>query len=159
MSTPVNNFPLNWYHLSMKYPEVSDWFTRAFIKFQNNQSKRVSITEFGEFLGKTQPTISAYLNGTRKPSYESAKEISLILEDQTILDILGYARSGDLVPFSSLPPAFLERLKSIDAEILKTLRDRGITEYSAEAEQIASEILEKHGAKLISTPNSGKSSN
>lgn len=40
----------------------------------------------------------------------------------------------------------MELLKQIDSEILNTLRDRGIKENSPEAEAIAREILEKHGA-------------
>jgi len=144
----------------MRYPDVSDWFNRAFIIWQTGQTKRVSVTEFGEFLEKSQPTISAYLNGTRKPSFQSALAICKKLDDYSLLDILGYARPDQgSVPFESLPPELVSLLKSIDLEIEKTLRERGISKNSPEAESVSREILSKYGARFIDITNSGKSSN
>ena len=155
MSTPVNITNRNWYYLGMKYPEIADWFNRAFIKFQNNKGKRISITEFGDHLGKTQPTISAYLNGTRKPSYESAKEISQILEDPSILDVLGYARPGESnVSFSALPAKLQDRLRSALNEIELTLRTRAIQPDSPEGLEISTSVLKKFGFTVNSITNS-----
>ena len=92
MSIPISRKFENSYDCSMRYPSVSNWFNEAFINYERKTGRRLSITEFGDYLGKTQPTISAYMNGTRKPSYESALEICRRLDDYSLLDILGYAR-------------------------------------------------------------------
>lgn len=160
MSTPVNIITEYCYYWDMRFPEISDWFNRAFITWQNGQTKRVSVTEFGEFLEKSQPTISAYLNGTRKPSFTSAISISKKLMDYTLLDILGYARPDPKpLPFESLPPELVSLLNSIDLEIEKTLRERGVSKNSPEAESVAREIVSKYGARFIAITNSGKPSN
>src|SRR5574340_608128 len=105
MSTPVNIFKESWYYLGMRYPRVADWFNRAFIDYQAKVNRRISITEFGDYLHLSQPTISAYMNGTRKPSFDKAKEICTSLGDVALMEILGYSLSelGPL-PYSPLPP-------------------------------------------------------
>lgn len=156
MSTPVNIFKESWYYLGMRYPKVADWFNRAFIDYQAKVNRRISITEFGDYLHLSQPTISAYMNGTRKPSFDKAKEICTILGDVALMEILGYSLSelGPLT-YSALPPEFAKALREAELEIINTLKTRGISENSPAAESLSREILEKYLSRLISTTKSG----
>lgn len=150
----------NCYILDMGKGQLADWFERAYIKYQVRHG-RSSLERFADHIGISRGYLSQLLNGTRTTvSKNTAIAISDKLNDYSLLDILGYSRPDPKpVPFSSLPPEFIKLLEEIDLEIAKTLRERGITEYSAEAESIAREIMEKYGANVISTTKSGKSSN
>jgi len=128
----------------MNKGELSNWFERVFIQFQVVNG-RSSLDRFAEHIGISRGYLSQLLNGTRTTvSRNTAVAICEKLSEYTLLDILGYARPEPKpVPFSSLPPEFVELLKTIDLEIEKTLRERSITEYSPEAEAVAFSILEK----------------
>lgn len=146
----------NCYILGMSKGILSDWFERAFIQFQV-ENGRSSLDRFADHIGISRGYLSQLLNGYKTTiAKKTAIQISERLNDYSLLDILGYARPEPKpVPFSSLPPDFIKLLEEIDREIAKTFRERGITEYSEEAEQVAREIMEKYGARVVSTKKSG----
>jgi len=161
MSIDINYFQRNCYSNKMVIvDELAHWLERKYLEWQL-EFGRGRIEEFAEYLEISQPYLSLLMSGKRKMiGMKKAFKIAEKTDDYTILDILGYSRPEPKpLPYSSLPPEFVELLKQIDSEILNTLRDRGIEENSPEAEAVAREILEKHGARLISTTKSGNDSN
>lgn len=159
-SIDFNNFPIYCYSINMKKDELAHWLERKFLEWQL-ENGRGRIEEFAAYLGISQPYLSLLMSGKRKTlGMKKALKIAEITNDYSLLDILGYSRpESKPVPFSALPPDFVKLLEEIDLEIAKTFRERGITEYSAEAEDVAHEVLSKYGAKLISTTKSGNNSN
>ena len=161
MSSGFDKMITNCYIVSMDRGELAAWLERKYLEWQL-ENGRENIDVFANHLGISQPYLSLIMTGTRKSiGMKTALKIARRLNDYSIMDLLGYAlpEQRSFIPFDSLPPEFLARLQSIDSEIKNTLRERAITEYSSEAEEVALEILEKYGAKLISTPKSRKSSN
>jgi len=147
----------NCYINLMTKGKLSDWFEKAYLQYQIDHG-RISLDVFAAHLQISRGYLSQLLNGTKNSmGRHTAVAIAEKLNDYSLLDILGYSRPEPKpVPFSSLPPEFIKLLEEIDLEIAKTFRERGITEYSAEAESIAREIMEKYGARLTDTKNSGK---
>lgn len=135
----------------MSKGKLSDWFERAYIHYQVSNG-RSSLDRFAEHIGISRGYLSQLMNGTRTTvSKNTAAAISERLDDYSLMDILGYSRPEPKpLPFSSLPPDLVKLLEEIDREIGQALMDRGITSYTPEAERIAREILEKHGAKFNS---------
>jgi len=158
MSIGINNISQNCYYVDVsEKPNSSSWLMSKYLDWQRDMGVLASMAEFARFLDVGEKALNTWINGRNNPSYKTVLKICKKLGDYTLLELLGYQRQS--IPFDFLPPEFLARLQSIDSEIKNTLRERAITEYSSEAEEVALEILEKYGAKLISTPKSGKSSN
>jgi len=160
MSIGINNSLIYCYSNVVTQGELAHWLERKFLEWQLEKG-RGRIEEFAVYLEISQPYLSLLMSGKRNTlGMKKALRIAEVTNDYTILDILGYSRPEPKpVPFSSLPPEFVKLLEEIDLEIEKTFRERGITEYSAEAESIAREIMEKYGANVISTKKSGNDSN
>lgn len=133
---------------------------RLFLEYQEKQGGFPPAKDFADFLDINEKTLSALMNARNLASRETTYQICEKTGDWELCDILGYARPRSApVPLSSLPPEFMKLLEEIDLEITNTIRERGITEYSAEAESIAREIMEKYGARVVSTMKSGSGSN
>ncbi len=159
MSSDFDKLITNCYIVNMNRGELAAWLERKYLEWML-ENGRENIDVFAAYLGISQPYLSLIMTGSRKTiGMKTAVKIANKLNDYSILDLLGYERPLESVPFSSLPPEFVKLLEEIDLEIAKTFRDRGITEYSAEAESIAREIMEKYGARVASTMKSGSDSN
>jgi len=163
MSIGINIIPQNCYYVAVgETTSTSTWLMNKYLDWQKERGALTPLAEFARFLEVGDKALSTWLNGRNNPSYKTAVKICKKLGDYSLLEILGYSPpvlDPKPLPFSSLPPEFIKLLEEIDLEIAKTFRERGITEYSAEAESIAREIMEKYGANVISTKKSGKESN
>lgn len=132
----------------MLYKDSAKWFTAKLIELQAIRKERMSVTDFAEILGKSQATISTWLNGTRKPNYQNAVDIATKLQDPSILSVLGYRPPSG---HSSLPEDFRRRLDAAEEEANRILEERGLTGEMPEAETIVISIFEKWGFKYVST--------
>jgi transcriptional regulator with XRE-family HTH domain len=133
-----------------------EWFVTQFRQWESETGSHQTITSFGEYLGLSQPTISAYMRGTRTPSKETAKQIAERLNNFKILDILGYSRpSSDSL--AQLPPILRAKVEAALIEINSIYQARGIEINSAEAEAIADSVFSRIGLikKSNSRPESG----
>ena len=104
---------------------LTEWLEKAYLDFQYSHG-RSALDVFADHLGISRGYLSQILNGYKKNiAKKTAILISQRLNDYSLLDLLGYSRPKEIaVPFSSLPPEFVELLKTIDLEIEKTLRER-----------------------------------
>lgn len=144
MSTPVYKLIKNWYDSIMKNPEVAKWFRDKYFEWETKSGRPRSVSDFSEFLGLSQPTGSAYINGTRKPNFETAIRICEILSDNSLLDLLGYSNPESL-SLESLSEDLKSRLKSALLEIRETVNEKSLDPESPEAKLISEEVLKKHG--------------
>jgi transcriptional regulator with XRE-family HTH domain len=122
-----------------------NWFIDKMQALEREKGRRVTITEFAKKLGVSQPTLSSWINETRKPSAEAALKLAVLFDDQEILSILGYTSPDNIID-SSLPPPLKESFDEAVDEIEREYKTQGITDFSSpEALRIAKEILEDHG--------------
>jgi len=163
MSIGINYIRQNCYYVDMgdrRNNDSTSWLMTKYLDWQRDRGALASMAEFARYLDVGDKALNTWINGRNNPSYENALKICQKTNDFSLLDILGYSHpDSSPVQFSSLPPEFVKLLEEIDLEIAKTFRERGITEYSTEAESIAREIMEKYGANVISTKKSGNDSN
>lgn len=83
--------------------------------------------QFAEFLGSTRVFVGMVMGGKRKPSMDTAIQWAEKLQDETILDLLGYARQEEQFRkltdvYDSIPPA---RRKEAIIEFEKLLQSLG----------------------------------
>ena len=124
-----------------------DWILEKMQEWEREKGERSTITAFAKYLGVSQPTISSWINESRKPSGEAALRLAKEFNDYEILELLSYS-VPDLVSSdaSSLPPELKISFDTAVDEIERAYKTQGITDLSSEeALVIAKEILEKHG--------------
>ena len=130
---------------------LSEWFEKKYLEWQL-ENGRGSLDEFAKVIKISRGYLSQILNGDKERiGYKSALVISDILNDDSLLEILNYARpetQEDLI--DSLPALLRSDLKSALLEIRETFKEREITSSSEEAEALAESILKKHGFKTSS---------
>ena len=71
--------------------KFSDYLTQKYLEWQTAEGKRKTIDEFAYYLGVSQATTSAWMNGTRNPNKDNAVGLSKVL-GMEIYDVLGIPR-------------------------------------------------------------------
>lgn len=125
--------------------EFKEWFLKKYLKWQEDEGEHKTMSEFAEFIGVTQPYISAWMNGNHKPG---KKYIPVIAEKlgYEIYAVLGMSPPDIL---GDAPPQFKSKFLAALEEANKRYSDRGgITEE--EAETILFEVMRKHGFNITS---------
>lgn len=129
----------------MSLMEFSDWINAKFIEWCGK--KRRTITEFAQYLGVGQPSLSKWMN--KKGVMPDPKSITKLAEKigPEVYDVLGLVRPGESsIPFDSLPTDFRRRLADADRELLRRRAERNITNPdSPEAVALAREVFEQYG--------------
>lgn len=74
--------------MANKFPQ---WLENNFLEWQLSEGGRKTLNDFARYLKVSQPTISAWLNGSRKPTGENIDKIAAKLGPE-IYDILGMRR-------------------------------------------------------------------
>jgi len=72
----------------MTFPELLE---QKFLAWQHSSGKRKTIQDFAAFIGVSQPILSHWLNGTRRPGPESLRLLSAKLGPE-VYDVLGLQR-------------------------------------------------------------------
>jgi len=136
---------------------LSEWFEKAFIRYQYEIGERASLDKFAALLGISRGYLSQLMNGDKKGmGRNTAIVICQKLNDFSLLDILGYARPQPEeipIPFSSLPPELQSLLRSALLEIEQTLRTRSIQPDSPEGLEISISVMKKYGFNFNSIRN------
>lgn len=141
---------------TMRDRAVASWFRNQFLLYEQRQGGPTTISEFSDWLGLTQPTGSAYMNGTRKPSYQTAIKICRKLGDWSLFKVLNYSLPEKVeIPLEDLPPDLAERLRDALLELSETIKNNGIAVESDRAAKVSKEILEKHGFIVNSISRDG----
>lgn len=130
--------------------EFSEWITDKYVNWRGKAvGREVSISEFALYIGIPQSTMSSYMKkGGRVP--RSLKIVNLFVEKfgPETYDVLGLPRPE--VSFEDLPPEMGASLAAASTEILSVMEERAIYDAnSPEAENIAIEIMAKHGWAFI----------
>ena len=135
---------------------MASWFRNQFLRYEQASGERKTISEFADWLGITQQTCSTYMNGTRKPSYDSAIKICRKMGDWSLFRILNYSLPEKVeIPLEDLPPDLAERLRDALLELSETIKSNGIDVESDRAAKVSKEILEKHGFIVNSISRDG----
>ncbi len=133
---------------------LSEWFEKAYIRYQYETGERASLDVFANFLGISRGYLSQLMNGDKKSvGRNTAIVICQKMNDFTLLDLLGYARpqpSELPIPISSLPPELQDLLRAATVEIEQALKNAGAQADSKEALKISISILKKHGFSIDS---------
>jgi transcriptional regulator with XRE-family HTH domain len=127
---------------------LSKWLEKKYLEWQLENGK-ASILEFSEYLDMSQSYVSQIMNSTRETiGMKTAVKIANKLQDNSILDILGYSKlpsDSSNIPFDSLPPQLQEKLSGALEEIEQTLKTRSIQPDSPEGLEISVSVLKKFG--------------
>jgi transcriptional regulator with XRE-family HTH domain len=67
----------------------STFFEKKFVEYQSSLGRRISINEFADYVGYSQPTISKWLAGNQVPSGEAVDRLAVLfgMEVYDALDI------------------------------------------------------------------------
>ncbi len=119
--------------------KFKDWINKKFIDWRGDS--RRGITDYARFIGVSQPTMSSWLGGVIPSAPHNVAKLFTIYGEE-IYDN-GISRKKE--PLSSLPPYLRRRLLNAQREIENTFKTQGITGEMPEAEEVAMQIMERHG--------------
>ena len=153
----VNRFMAEYSHIHIiELMDFSDFINDEFIKWRGKRKgKGASVAAFARLFGASQPLMTQWMTkGGKIPT--SQKYISALYNyfGPEVLQILGITSSkisGNDISYNVFPPALQERLLAAQREIENEFRRRKITGEMPEAEQIAIEIMARHGFKYTTT--------
>lgn len=130
--------------MAMAETRLGKWFERKYLEYQL-QHGLMTLKDFAELLDISRSYLSLILSGERSEISEHvALNIAEVLDDYSLLNILGYKRP----PATKLPPGLKASLDAAVDEISRKYTELGITDFSSdEALEIATTILESHGFK------------
>jgi hypothetical protein len=136
--------------------DFSDWITGKYIEWRGNKIKDISIAEFARLFGASQPVVSDWMKkGGRIPrnkKYINALIEKYGLEAYIALGLTTPDNYEEVLQFQEIfPPSLRKRLLSAQREIESEYRRRRINAETPEAEEIAIEIMGRHGFKYIKT--------
>ncbi len=134
--------------------EFWEWMTEKYIEWRGKAiGNERSISEFAVYVGVPQPTMSTWMKKEgREPRSQKSIQKLVDIYGLEVYDVLGIARptNQEVFGLNSLPPGMRSRLESATTEIHKVMEERGVHDAgSPEAEQIAIEIMARHGFEFI----------
>lgn len=134
--------------------KVRTWFFNKRLEWLKIIGEQRNQTDFAQYLGLAQPTLSSYETGKRKPGKQKCQIIFEHTQDPTIFDVCGFARpASDSIPVSHdrLPRRVRTPLDAAIKEINAKYLELSIPADSPEAESIAISVMRKHGFKYNET--------
>jgi transcriptional regulator with XRE-family HTH domain len=137
----------------MKQMEFKDWIAQKYREWSRGKK---SETQFAIYLGVSQATMNAWINGSRGLP-KSAKIIRSLADKlgPEIYEIIGLQRPPeppdlrDQLIEAGFPSNFVDELLRTREAYTLELESKGIKTDSPEAKQIVNEALSKLAAKLI----------
>lgn len=127
---------------------LANYFEKGYLKYQLTHG-RMSQAKFASVLNLSKGYLNQLLEGKRTSmTFHAALFAADVLEDDEILEILGYTRpesSPRKITLNQLSPDLQERLSRSLEEIQYAISSSGIEPESEEGDTIARSIFEKHG--------------
>ena len=77
-----------------------EYLERQFVQWQNQEGKRKSVADFAAYLGVSQPLLSMWMNGQRRPGPENLKILYAVF-GASVYDVLGIPRPNPLHEYVS----------------------------------------------------------
>ena len=97
MSRPLTNLVVKNTIISMEtVKDVSKWLDKKFLDWQYEQGGSRTLTEFAEWLGIPQSSLSNYMTGFRMPNEKAAYKLGAKL-GWDVFDLLGLQRPDPLL--------------------------------------------------------------
>lgn len=129
--------------------KFSEWLTKKYIAWRGNAiGNERSISDFAKMVGVSQPTMSHWMsNEGRLPRSKNNIQKLVDALGYEVYDVLGLPRSD--ASLDQLPPEMRSRLERATTEIKTALEESGTSPDSPEAEQIAIEIMARHGFEYV----------
>jgi len=132
---------------------IKDWLNQKFRDWEKLQGKAQSYYAFARYLGVSQTSLAAWMDGAVEPQADDLAALALKLGPEV------YTAAGANLPrvreqdrlaeaLMGIPAGLRDRLGGAVSEVAQTIRDRGLAVDSIEAKRIAVEILLKHGIRL-----------
>lgn len=127
---------------------LANYFEKGYLKYQLTHG-RMSQAKFAGVLNFSKGYLNQLLEGKRTSmTFHAALYVADVLEDDEILEILGYSRpdnSPRKITLDQLSPYLKDRLSRSLEEIQEAISSSGIKPESDEGDTIARSIFEKHG--------------
>ena len=134
--------------------DFQDWITRKFVDWRKDTRRNVS--DFAQYLNVSQPTVSAWINGTRgKPT--SKKVVSSLVDHfgAEVYAVLGLPLPDqdprEALLAAGFPTEYVDRFLAARLDFTAELASKGIETDSPEAKQIVKDAFARHGIQLIDT--------
>ncbi len=128
--------------------KLANYFERGYLNYQLEHG-RMSQAKFAGVLNFSKGYLNQLLEGKRTSmTFHAALFVADVLEDDEILEILGYSRpdnSPRKITLDQLSPDLQDRLSRSLEEIQDAMSSSGIAPESDEGDTIARAIFEKHG--------------
>jgi len=130
------------------------WLNQKFILFQDGD-REVTITQFAEWLGISQPQLSEYM----KPEGKTTGKKPVVPKSARIIDLF-YDKYGDeiyevLPPpddgLDALDPGFVSRFRAARFRTVKELKNKDVSATSPEGKEIMNKIFSEFGIDLKET--------
>lgn len=77
----------------MSNKTLGKWLEEKYLEWQLKEGARKSLDEFSDYLKTSRPMVSMVMLGKRLPSSTMAYKWAEKLDDETILDLMGLART------------------------------------------------------------------
>lgn len=124
------------------------WINEKFFEWRG--ASRRGVTDFAEYVGVSQQTMSLWLNGDRGNRLSPQSIAKLAEKFPDVYEAVGLTGPSRM---RYLPSSMRRRLEQAQAQTERCLRERGLTGEDPEAEEIAIRIFERHGFKYTETKN------
>lgn len=130
--------------------DFAEWLTEKYISWRGKAiGNDRSISDFAIYVGVSQQTMSSWMKkGGKIPRAKQSIQKLVDAFGYEAYDVLGLPKPIDFL--NNFPPETRSRLEGAGREILKVMEERGVYDAgSPEAEQIAIEIMARHGFEFI----------
>lgn len=122
---------------------LAEWFEKKYLEWQMTNGRK-ALDDFAIVLSISRGYLSQLMNGDRRSiGYRSAVKIAKVLDDTTILDILGYDTPEEKINITGYP-----NMSKMLTEAFDIIRERGIEDDSPEAVKIILETAAKYGVNI-----------
>ncbi|MCD4751911.1 MAG: helix-turn-helix domain-containing protein [Anaerolineaceae bacterium] len=139
--------------------EFKTYINKKFLEYEHQCGGRKTITEFAEFLGVSQQSLSNWMNGTNAPSRQKSVELLASIFGPEVYDVIGKSSTVfHFDPLSEAPPEVKSKLSAALAHANQQYRavaDSGLRLSESEASRILAESMSRYGfsSKEISNSN------
>ena len=125
------------------------WINQKYIDYLQQQGEHRSVTEFAHWVGTSQSTMNAWINGYRVPNRQKTVELLIKKFGIEAQEILGtFEPRSDYRVLSEAPSDVRKRLTAAISDANQQYRaaaDRGLDLSDEQAEHILREAMSKYG--------------
>ena len=126
-----------------------DWINKKYRDYLEMHGEYRSITDFAEWVGTTQQTMSSWMNGSRVPNRQNSIEKLISRYGLEVEDILGHQTPRiDYSPMSEAPEDVRRRFTAAISDANQRYRkagERGEELSDEQADRVLMESLAKYG--------------